>query len=320
MLYLATNNGVFTAEYGEDWQITGSSLLGHQVTSIIAHQDHILVGTREGIFASDDAGKTWRAAESDPDARIIRWLAWRKDSPGSALAGTEPAGIFHSVDGGRTWQACPEVAALRDQLGWSLPYSPEAGCVRGFALHGTRAYAAVEVGGVLVSADSGQTWRLAEGSDGRPNFQRPPEPFIHPDVHSIYVHPSSTERVYAPTGGGFYRSDDGGATWRFLYDCYCRAAWVDPLDAGHIILGPANGVDRGGRIEETYDGGVTWHNASHGMTVPWARFMVERFQPVMSELLAVLSDGSLLASSIVNLSWRRILAEVAGINAVAHSG
>ena len=112
-----------------------------------------------------------------------------------------------------------------------LPYSPEAGCVRGFAFHGERAYAAVEVGGVLRSDDGGETWRLAEGSDGNPDLDGPPEPFVYPDVHSIDVHPSSPDLVFAPTGGGFYRSIDGGRTWTLLYDCYCRAAWIDPLDA-----------------------------------------------------------------------------------------
>jgi hypothetical protein len=82
-------------------------------------------------------------------------------APGSLLAGTEPELIFRLVDNGKTWQACPEVAALRDRLGWSLPYSPQAGCVRGFALHGARAYAAVEVGGVLASHDGGAIWQMA---------------------------------------------------------------------------------------------------------------------------------------------------------------
>ena len=156
---------------------------------------------------------------------------------------------------GKSWRACAEVTQLRDKFKWSLPYSPEAGCVRGFAFHGSRAYAAVEVGGVLRSDDNGETWQLAEGSDGNPSFEGPPEPFIYPDVHSIEVHPSSPDLVYAPTGGGFYRSNDGGKTWKLFYDCYCRAVWVDPLDPEHFILGPADYVNSNGRIEESRDGG-----------------------------------------------------------------
>jgi hypothetical protein len=41
--------------------------------------------------------------------------------------------------------------------------------------------------------------------------------------------------------------------------------WVDPVNPQHIIAGPAEGVSRNGRIEESYDGGQAWHLASDGM-------------------------------------------------------
>ena len=127
-----------------------------------------------------------------------------------ALVGTEPAAI-HCWMGNGPWRECPEVAQLRDALGWWLPYSPEAGCVRGFAFHGDRVYAAVEVGGLLRSDDGGRTWGLVEGSSGDPRAMA--EGGIHPDVHSVAVHPSSPDLVLAPTGGGFYQSEDGGGRW-----------------------------------------------------------------------------------------------------------
>jgi photosystem II stability/assembly factor-like uncharacterized protein len=231
-------------------------------------------------------------------------MAYHPDVSDFEFAGTEPAGIFVSHDGGMLWRSCPEVAQLRDRNGWYLPYSPEAGCVRGFAFHGSRAYAAVEVGGVLTSQDSGETWSLVGGDS------------IHPDVHSINVHPASPDLVYAPTGGGFYRSFDGGLTWELRYACYCRAAWVDPDKPDHILLGPADGVDRNGCIEETVDGGRTWRLASDGLNIPWRRHMVERFTQVDSELLAVLSNGELLSADLANIFWRPILTEEKGVTAV----
>ena len=309
--------GIVCAERKEEWLVTGRALAGHSVTSVAAHMNLVLAGTMEGIFRSEDGGGTWSPAKVGPAIKHLRWIDIDVDKSRGAFAGTEPASIFHSQDRGQTWQSCPEVAVLRDQFGWSLPYSPEAGCVRGFALHGSRVYAAVEVGGVLASDDGGQTWQLVPGSDGRPDFRRPPAPYIHPDVHSILVHPSSPNKVYAPTGGGFYRSEDGGTTWHFLYDCYCRAAWVDPADSDHIVLGPARGVNTGGRIEESRDGGKSWRSASGGLSVPWDENMVERFLQVGDELLAVLSDGSLLASPLANISWRQILPDVTQINAAA---
>jgi len=167
----------------------------------------------------------------------------------------------------------------------------------------------VEVGGVLRSDDAAQTWQLARGSDGNPDLQGPPEPLIYPDLHSIHVHPSSPERVYAPTGGGFYRSEDGGDNWKLHYDCYVRACWVDPADPQHIVLGPADNVECNGRIEVSRDGGDTWQPASGGQKVPWPRQMVERFVPDGSTLLAVLNTGQLLRAEIGQWDWRQMLPE-----------
>jgi photosystem II stability/assembly factor-like uncharacterized protein len=294
-------------------------LIDQHVTSLIAREGVILAGTRSGVFRSDDVGHTWYAASTGLTHPHVRWLAYHPDISDREFAGTEPASIFVSHDGAHTWRQCPEVAALRDQHGWMLPYSPEAGCVRGFAFHRDRVYAAVEVGGVLRSDDGGQTWRLAEGSDGKPDLDGPPEPFVYPDLHSIEVHSSSPDFVFAPTGGGFYRSRDGGRIWELLYDCYCRAVWIDPLNLDHVILGPADNVEHNGRIEETNDSGRTWHAASRGLRVPWPRHMVERFIQIDDELWAVLSNGELLVAPLETLQWRPVLSDVKNINAVTTS-
>jgi photosystem II stability/assembly factor-like uncharacterized protein len=316
-LFLATEKGIVICERQEnDWHEVLHGLKDQRVTSVIAREGVILAGTEDGIFRSDDEGQTWEEASDGLFERHIRWMAFHTDISDFVFAGTEPAEIFVSHNRGDLWRACPEVAQLRDTFNWSLPYSPEAGCVRGFAFHGTRTYAAVEVGGVLISDDKGETWQLAKGSDGSPDLEGPPEPWIYPDVHSLEVHPSSPDIVYAPTGGGFYRSMDGGKTWKLFHDCYCRAVWVDPLDSEHIILGPADHVDSNGRIEESRDGGQTWSLASNGLKVPWRRGMVERFFQAEDQLFAVLSSGQLLMASISDLEWKRLLPKIDGVNAI----
>lgn len=316
MLYLATTHGLVLCEKEDAWRVVGHSLEGERVTSVTARGGVILAGTTDGIFRSEDEGKNWSESDTGLSHRHIRWMAFHSAIAGRALAGTEPAAIFLSQDSGGSWIECLEVAALRRAHRWSLPYSPEAGCVRGFAFHGERGYAAVEVGGVLRSDDHGLNWRLAEGSDGNPSFEGPPPPFIYPDVHSVAVHPSSPDLVDAPTGGGFYRSLDGGRTWTLLYDCYCRAVWTDPADPAHLILGPADYVDSNGRIEESRDGGQTWRAASGGLKAPWRRHMVERFMQVGSELFAVLSNGELLVTGLARVEWQRILPDINDVNAV----
>lgn len=318
-LILATEQGtVFCERKDDSWHESLRGLTDQHVTSITARDTVIHAGTENGIFRSDDEGRTWKETSAGLTARHIRWIASHPQNSRLVLAGTEPASIFLSKDGGESWRACPEVAELRDRFKWSLPYSPEAGCVRGFAFHGARVYAAVEVGGVLISNDHGETWQLAEGSDGKPNLAGPPEPFVYPDVHSLEVHPTSQDLVYAPTGGGFYRSHDGGKTWKLFYDCYCRAVWVNPQNPEHMVLGPADGVDRNGRIEESKDGGETWSLASSGLQVPWRRGMVERFFQAGQELFAVLSNGDVLNTSLSKLEWNRVLPNIKTVNAITN--
>jgi hypothetical protein len=312
-LYLATSHGVTVAENNGGWRIVRTGLDEQHVTSITASYSYVEAGTTNGLYCSVDGGQTWREDNQGLQIRHIRWIDLHREYE---LVGTEPAGIFVLWDDGDGWHSIPEVSSLRDQFHWSLPYSPEAGCVRGFAMHGSRAYAAVEVGGVLVSNDFGAHWELARGSSGEPSVANIPASFIHPDVHSILVHPSSPDEVFAPTGGGFYRSNDGGTTWKLLYRCYCRAVWVDPGDIDHIVLGPADWVDRNGRIEESRDGGNSWTNPFHELDTPWPRNMVERFTQVGNQLFAVLSGGDLLASSLPEIKWSRVLPELDGVNAV----
>lgn len=310
-LILGTMNCVAICEATVNgWRVVRRDLMGHFTTSVLTIGEKILVGTRDGIYHSADGGDSWRAVNTGLTIRHIRWLAAHPEGPGWIFAGSEPAGIFQSVDGGNSWNGSPEVEEMRATLGWYLPYSPEAGCVRGFAFSGTRAYAAVEVGGTLVSDNNGDSWEISTPRDSSGSK-------IHPDVHSIGTHPGSSGLVAAPTGGGFFYSDDGGETWENRYpNSYCRAFWWDEADAAHMLLGSADWVDRNGRIEETRDGGVTWNPAWLGLDVPWRRHMVERFVEVDHEILAVLSNGELWISRLDRINWRRILPEVLDVKAV----
>lgn len=315
-LVLATDRGLYLAKREDGtWRPQSRHLESHAFTCVLEEEGLVLAGTTNGLYRSTDRGTTWQEASAGLTVRHVRWLASHRNK---VFAGTEPAGIFVSHDGARSWRACPEVTELRDKFGWYLPYSPEAGCVRSFAFHGARGYAAVEVGGVLRSDDGGETWRLAGGSTGEPHIgAAPAEPSIHPDVHSVEVHPSSAELVIAATNAGLYRSEDGGEGWtRISSDVYTRAFWYDPSDPDHLIYGPATRADWDGYIEESRDGGRSWRMAAQGLEAPWEGAPIERFTQVGDELLAVRDDGRVLAASLGVLAWRFVLEDVSGVNAL----
>lgn len=318
-VFAATDNGLFAiTESDSNWIAQKEFLRDRSITSVAVWGSRIIAGTRQGLLYSSDSGQSWLPTGIEAGLQHVRWLAYHSGKPYIALAGSEPAAIHLSTDGGRTWRDSPGVAELRDRLGWFLPYSPEAGCVRGFASSEQLIYAAVEVGGLLFSRDNGETWQLVAGSDGQPKFGSPPPDFIHPDVHSIEIHPSFPERLYAPTGGGFYTSIDAGQSWQESHPpSYCRAVWVDSANPDHLVLGPARSVSSYGRIVESIDGGRNWNEIGSGLDLPWPRVMVERFLQAGNTLMAVLSDGQLLQAKVGKWHWQRILPEIGKVRALA---
>jgi photosystem II stability/assembly factor-like uncharacterized protein len=312
-LFVASAFGIYIFERRvAGWTQIRGGLDGKHVTSVTARFGSVLAGTREGVYRSPDLGQSWWPSSQGLEEQHIRWLTYHPDGSGRAVAGTEPAAIFVRSTDDEPWRACGEVVALRESRGWSLPYSPEAGCVRGFAFHDAIGYAAVEVGGLLRTDDRGEAWRLIAGAGDEEAGTG-----LHSDVHSVVVHPTSADVVVAPTGGGLYYSGDGGNCWDHLYACYCRAVWIDPDRPAHMIFGPAEGVAREGRIEETVDGGQTWTPCMQGLADIWPEHMVERFLQVEDELLAVLSNGELIAASLDRLEWHVVIPAVQNVNAAA---
>lgn len=314
-IFAATDKGIITLKKESDtWEETTSQLDDRHFTCIAVSQNgSVLAGAKNRLFLSLDSGKTWQETKEGLTQPHQRSVAFHPDNPGFAYAGTEPAAIFISKDGGMNWQECHEVARLRDQNDWFLPYSPEAGCIRGFAFTKEIGFAAVEVGGMLVSYDFGESWQLTQDT----NNLNPPYKKIHADVHRVYIHPKSKNSILAPTGGGLYRSENGGHEWERIHPYYCRGAWMDPGNQDVIILGPADGPDRNGRIERTIDGGSSWDMVSTGLDTPWSRTMVEHMIPVEDELFAVLSNGRLIYTELDKLTWKTVLPPEKGVRAIA---
>ncbi len=210
----------------------------------------IYAGTGEqtvgkGLYKSSDAGATWSSAglqdvpfiqavivdPQNPDTVIvggnsigfgILWL------PLPASARTANRGIFKTTDGGKTWN---KVLANDDTLGVvdmcsdpSDPHTLYAVLYRPASGSGDSEVAATSE--IVKSVDAGSTWNplatkgLPEKAWGR---------------LGIAVAPGTNgRRLYAIVEQGFFRSDDGGATWqqstqdpRVLGSAYFSRIFVD---------------------------------------------------------------------------------------------
>jgi photosystem II stability/assembly factor-like uncharacterized protein len=294
--YLGTTSGVLRLR---DGRLEPLGLEGHSVTALHAAGEVLLAGTYgEGMFRSDDGGRSWERIESGLTASTFRFVT-------AELAGTEPARVYRSPDGGRRWEEFEGIARLEGNDQWFLPYSPRAGAARNAYVRGDRLLVAAEVAGLLRSDDGGGSW-VCEPVAG------------DEDIHHVTGHPDDPDLVYVSLGsasltqrggqhGGIARSRDGGRTWEKVETDYTRATIIPPPRPDLVLAGPAPRVGRGGRIVVSADDGETWKPAGHGIDVPMPD-MVELFVAAPDDTVwAICSGGRLLRAAPDAWSWSSVL-------------
>ncbi|MEF8830558.1 MAG: WD40 repeat domain-containing protein [Halobacteriales archaeon] len=199
----------------------------------------VFAASETGLYHSTD-GATWTDLQVPRD----RVYAVTASPDGDRLyAGTRPAHLYATSvvpdDGsGPDEGDWTELAGFRELPGaddWGLERHDHEAQVRSLRVHSDapdRVVAGVEVGGVHVSEDRGETWtpRRIEGFDA-PHTD---------DIHHLLV--SEADTFVASTGSGLYRTTDAGRSWRRLdrdHDRrYFRGAYVHD---GRLYAGGAPG-------------------------------------------------------------------------------
>jgi photosystem II stability/assembly factor-like uncharacterized protein len=188
------------------------------------HRPDLSVG--DGIYRSDDAGKTWRHLGLD-DAQQIPQLAVDPKNPERVFAAvlghpygpSAQRGVFRSLDGGKTWRnvlfkdadtGASDVAI--DPLHPDTVYAAMWQSRLGPSEDGNEYEGAG--GGLYKSTDAGTSWTKLAG--GLPANAVQFALAISPSQPSqIYVALATNEggEYSSAKGNGLYRSDDAGATW-----------------------------------------------------------------------------------------------------------
>ena len=319
MLAVGTDDGirVFARDSGS-WLPGPAGLDGVPVRQIAVERGrpaHLLAASRSGVYESDDGAASWRVALDGVDARSVVF-----GSGGTAYVGTYPAGVLRRAPEG-AFEVLDALRELPTYGGWTFPVAPHLPNVRGIAVSPRRAgavYAAVEVGGVMGSADSGDSWaELREG--------------LQPDVHSVAcvegsdrLDAAKRDRLYAATGVGFYRSHDAGASWEAacegLEELYSVPLAVHPGEPGTVFTSAARSRPRTWRtrpegadakIYRSTDGADTWEAVMDGLPDTLVAAVDALAVDGEGTAYAGLSDGRVLVGPSLAESWS-VLAEGLG--------
>jgi hypothetical protein len=185
-----------------------------------------------GVWRSVDGGESWEDARLPADDVFSIAIG---PVDGAVYAGCEPSMLFRSRDGGAAWEELASLRAIPSAPSWSFPPRPWTSHVRWIAPSPhdpDRLLAGIELGGVMLTADGGATWK-----DHRPGAQ--------PDCHALAWHPTAEGRAYEAGGGGAAWSHDGGDTWHGADEGrdrdYTWALTVDPGDADRWYVSASTG-------------------------------------------------------------------------------
>ena len=169
-------------------------------------------------------------------------------------------GLIESSDAGRSWEP---VSLLGEADFHAL--SSDGARVTGYDASGAR---------VMVSADSGRTWRSAAA----------PAP-----LGGLAVDPKDPDRLVATSEAGLLASPDAGRTWRDIGGDPALLAWAAP-DALY-------GFTTYGEVRVSPDGGESWSARGTLDREPAAVTATE------GALIVALHDGSFARSDDGGRSW-----------------
>ncbi len=215
----------------------------------------------DGVYRSDDAGKSWKRMGLEKSEHIARILVDPRNSDVVYVAAQGPLwadggerGLFKTSDGGKTWTS---LITVSDRTGVTdVVMDPRNPDVLIAATWQRRRHFYTLINGgpesaMYRSTDAGKSWKkittgIPSGALGRIGLAMSPK---NPDIVYATVEASATD-------AGIYRSSDNGLSWekRSPYTAqpmYYGTLFADPFNAQRLYA-----VDVQNQVSD--DGGATW--------------------------------------------------------------
>jgi photosystem II stability/assembly factor-like uncharacterized protein len=258
------------------------------------------VGYGDGVYRSLDGGKSFTNMGLKDSEHIAKVLVHPRNSDIVYVASQGPLwspggerGLYKTVDGGKTWKQILSKGPYTGVTDVAFdPRDPDILYAATHQRHRT-VWALVNAGpetGIFKSVDGGQIWERLKS--GLPDADK--------GKIALAISPMKPDVVYASIElagrtGGFWRSEDGGASWNKMSDYisggtgphYYQEIYCDPHRFDVIYQANV-------RLGRTEDGGKTWEIVES----PWKHVdnHVVVFHPTDTDFLLVGCDGGLYRS------------------------
>ncbi len=263
------------------------------------------VGYGDGIYRSEDGGKSWKNLGLKASEHIARILIDPRNSNTVYVAAQGPLwgpggdrGLFKTIDGGKTWK---NVLSVSENTGVTdVVMNPRNPDILVAAAYQRRRHVWTLIDGgpesaIYRSTDAGATWTkirtgLPTEEMGRIGLATAPS---EPDV--VYASIESIDKK-----GGIFRSMDQGVTWEKRNDFDAQAQYyahlvVDPMNASRVYVMNVNLMvsDDGGKTLSAL-GEKNKHGDNHEIWI----------DPKNSSHYLVGCDGGIYESYNHGADWR----------------
>jgi photosystem II stability/assembly factor-like uncharacterized protein len=324
---------------------------------------HLYAVTMTDVFSSEDDGETWKLLPAGGlTYREIFTLAVHPTRPDEIYVGTLPAAVFVSRDGGMSFSDLTTFRDLPDYDRWTVPPPPHVAHIRKIVLDARvpdEILAGIEEGGVARSRDAGATWENISGPASDSAYP-PPNPTglapyagmaehtpgrVYRDVHEVLRDPDDLDRIYASTGAGTFRTEDGGRAWaklaygldndrgyavslalhranpRRLFLAFARngpGQWIGWRSARSGPFNPPRGTGRPDApgalcsVLRSDDGGDTWTETGGGLPQahPYMICSIETHPNDPDVVYVAYTDGSVFETTDGGETWQQVLSGI----------
>jgi len=199
-----------------------------------------------GVWKSDDYGRTWNPIFDHESSQSIGAIAVAPSDPNIIYVGSGEGlhrpdlsvgnGIYKSTDAGKTWTHLGLVDGQQIPALAVDPRDPN----RVFAAVLGHPYGPSEERGIYRSTDGGQNWQRVisrdENTGGSDVEIDPSNPdIVYASMWEVREGPWEDGNEFNGTGGGLFKSTDGGSTWHSL-----KKGLPDDLSQVYVAIAPSD--------------------------------------------------------------------------------